>query len=127
MPALIGIAREARWDFRILALCFVFTACVHVAAAIRPEIDPEAPTWRHLLFLGINLACVLGLLYRPPLFVLPFTVLTAQQLWTHGGHAIRLWTDEHRIDFPSIAVVIVMPTALALLSIDAWKRLRVRA
>jgi len=114
--------RPQRWEFVALSAAFVFTACFHVAAAIRPSIDPEAPAWRHLLFVGINLACVAGLLLRPLMFIPPFALLTAQQLWTHGCHIGRMYRNEHAIDYPSIAVVIVMPTCLALLVHDAYRR-----
>jgi hypothetical protein len=113
-----------RWSFGAIAFAFVFTACFHLAAAVRADIDPEAPAWRHLLFVGINLACVAGVLYRPRVFIPPFLALTVQQIWTHGGHAVRLFETERVIDYPSIAVLIVMPTTLALLVRDVWSRAR---
>ena len=113
-----------RWDFAALAGAFVFTACFHVAAAIRSEIDPEAPAWRHLLFVGINLTCVLGLLVRPLVFIPAFAVLTAQQLGSHGGHAWRMHVEQGAVDFPSLAVLAVMPTTLLLLILDAGRRRR---
>ena len=111
-----------RWDFAVLAGAFVFTACFHVAAAMRSEIDPEAPAWRHVLFVGINLTCALGLLVRPLVFIPAFAVLTAQQLWSHGGHAWRMHVEQGAIDFPSLAVLAVMPATLILLILDAWRQ-----
>jgi hypothetical protein len=111
-----------RWDFATLAGAFVFTACFHVAAAMRSEIDPEAPAWRHLLFVGINLACALGLLVRPLVFIPAFAILTAQQLWSHGAHAWRMHVEQGTVDVPSLAVLAVMPTTLILLILDAWRR-----
>jgi hypothetical protein len=113
-----------RWDFATLAAAFVFTACFHAAAVIRNEVEPEAPAWRHLLFLGINLACVLGLLVRPLVFIPAFAALTAQQLWSHGGHAWRMHVEQGAVDFPSLAVLAVMPTTLVLLVLDALRRRR---
>lgn len=108
---------DARW-FYGFAACFVFTACFHLAAALDSRIDPEAPTWRHLLFAGINLLCVAGLLRRPWYFVPPFGVLLAQQVWSHGGSLLRSFAPGQRIDWPSAAVVVVMPLAFALLVVD---------
>jgi hypothetical protein len=113
-----------RWDFATLAGAFVFTACFHAAAAIRSEIDPEAPAWRHLLFVGVNLMCVLGLLFRPLIFIPAFAVLTAQQLWSHGGQAWRMHVEQGAVDFPSLAVLAVMPATLILLILDARRRRR---
>lgn len=107
--------------FLALSAAFAFTAAFHVAAAIRPAIDPEAPTWRHLLFVGINLACIAGLLRRPLVFLPFFGLLTVQQVASHGSHALRMWRDQGSIDFPSIAVVIVMLYALLRLVADATK------
>jgi hypothetical protein len=110
-----------RWDFTALAGAFVFTACFHVAAAMRSEIDPEAPAWRHLLFVGINLTCVIGLLVRPLVFIPAFAALTVQQVWTHGGHAWRMHVEQGAVDLPSLAVLAVMPTTLMLLISDALR------
>jgi hypothetical protein len=99
---------------------FAFTACFHLAAAIRPSVDPEAPTWRHLLFIGINLTTIAGLIRRPLIFIPAFGVLLIQQLVTHGTHAWKAFAGGGS-DWPSIAVVIVMLVTMTLLIVDAFR------
>lgn len=111
---------DARW-FYAFAACFAFTACFHVAAALDHRIDPEAPAWRHLLFVGINLACIAGLLRRPWYFIPPYGLLLVQQLWTHGGSLLRSLAPGQRIDWPSAAVVVVMPLSFTLLVLDVLR------
>ncbi|MFO0553322.1 MAG: hypothetical protein U0271_33370 [Polyangiaceae bacterium] len=112
-----------RW-FYPFAAAFVFTACFHVAAAVDGRIDPAAPAWRHLLFVGINLACVGGLLRRPSYFVPPFAVLLVQQTWSHGGALLGSLAPGERFDWPSLSVVLVMPLAFGLVLVDVLARRR---
>ncbi len=115
------------YAFWVLSFCFGCGAVFHTIAAAVPTVDPEAPAWRHLLFVGINLACIAGFLKRPRLFIPLFAVLLVQQVLSHGGHAIRAWAESRTVDAPSIGVVLVFPTALALLVIDAAREAGRRA
>ena len=108
----------------MIAAAFAFTACFHLAAVFVPGLDPTAPAWRHLLFVGINVACIAGLLTRPPLFIPPFALLVVQQIASHGRSFSSSLGPGERIDFPSLAVVLVMPTTLVLLVIDLFERRR---
>ena len=113
---------KGRYIFFALAAAFALTAFFHFSAAVCPDIDPEAPTWRHLLFVGINIVCVIGFVCRPLAFIPFFALLTIQQIASHGTHAARLWCRDGRVDFPSIAVVLVVPFALYCLVADALRR-----
>jgi hypothetical protein len=70
--------------------------------------------------------CVAGLLRRPFVFIPAFLVLLVQQTASHGSHALRLCRDRGQIDWPSIAVLLVMPLAMSLLVYDAHLRLKAR-
>ncbi len=98
-----------------IALAFVAAALFHAAALLYPPLDRSSPAWRHALFIAINLVAAAGLVRRPRGFGFAFAVLTAQQLASHGGAALRAWRDAHRIDVASLAVLVVMPIALAAL------------
>ena len=106
--------------FLVLTLSFVASAIFHVVAIVVPSVDPSAPTWRHALFIAINLACAAGFAFRPsgrpaPWFVAAFGVLVAQQLFSHGTTLWNEWMGAHRIDVNSVFVLIVMPLALGML------------
>jgi hypothetical protein len=116
-----GRPRRAVW-FRIVAFAFALTACFHLVAAGVPDLDPAAPAWRHLLFVGINLVCIAGFLARPLLFIPPFALLVVQQVASHGSSFLSSLAPGERIDLPSLAVVLVMPTTLVLLLIDRFER-----
>ena len=70
----------------------------------------------------MNALVVVGLWTRPRGFVAAFALLTAQQIVSHGAAAVRMWQDEHRVDFASLSVLVVIPLTLALLLIDARAR-----
>jgi len=79
----------------------------------------NSPVWRHILFIGINIVCVYGLLKRPLWFIFFFLSLLIQQLYSHGGDILWHWQHEHRIDWISVGVVTFMPLIFVLL---LWNR-----
>ena len=111
--------KHARIVFGLLAIAFALGAVFHAAALVSPSLAPDSPAWRHALFVAINLGAAAGMLTRPRLFVPAFAVLCGQQLASHGEAAYRAWVDLHRIDVASLAVLALMPLALALLVRDA--------
>ncbi len=117
---------KSPFDRFFYALSFFFGcgAVFHVAAVIQANLDPEAPPWRHLLFVGINLACIAGFLRRPLFFVPLFCLLAIQQVSSHGSHALRAWQVDRSFDAPSFGVLLVMPLTVALLIADARRRSR---
>jgi hypothetical protein len=121
-------ARRGSIDLAFYVLSFFFAcgAIFHSFAAAIPTIDPEAPAWRHLLFVGINLACIAGFLFRPLFFMPLFAVLAVQQIATHGSHAWHAFQNG-ALDAPSIGVVLVMPLTFVLLVIDARRKRRGKA
>lgn len=108
-----------RVSFGLLAATFGAAAAFHLAAVVRPSIDPTAAAPRHATFVAINLACALGFVFRPKWFVVAFALLVVQQLFSHGGQALREWQGAGRLDVASLGVLAMMPVALALLVVDA--------
>ena len=97
-------------------------AAFHAAAAVVPSLAPSSPTWRHALFVAINLAAAAGLVWRPRGFVPLFALLSVQQLVSHGAEAWRAHRDEGRVDVASVVVLCAMPVALALLIAETRAR-----
>ncbi|HEU4537250.1 MAG TPA: hypothetical protein VFS00_24185 [Polyangiaceae bacterium] len=113
------MAAARRVTFGLLAATFGAAAAFHLAAALRPAIDPTASPPRHAAFVAVNLACALGFVVRPKWFVFAFGALVAQQLVSHGGQAWREWQGAGRVDVASLGVLAIMPLALWLLVADA--------
>jgi hypothetical protein len=102
---------------RRLTPVFVAIAVAFVVGAIWHATQPGA---RHHVFVAINALAAIGLVLRPRGFVIPFAVLTAQQLISHGGDLAR------RFDGASLGVVILLPATLALLAFEELQLLRRR-
>ena len=107
--------RWRRVAFALLTLIFGAAALFHLLAIFDTSLDDSSPTWRHALFVGMNVACCAGFSIRPPPFVYLFGLLVVQQLGSHGLQAWRIWQIEQRFDWTSFGVLLVMPVALALL------------
>lgn len=90
---------------------FFFIAAIYHAVGIFYKVN-DVPVWRHALFVAINLFCVYGLLKRPRYFLYFFCVLIIQQYLSHGSQLINLWYMEHRIDWISLAVLVLLPIGL---------------
>ena len=105
------------FSFKLIALFFIFTALYHVILIIDPALgaaDPS-PVWRHALFVGINLSLATGLILRPPWFIFLFSLLTGQQMISHGNQLIMVWDNTLSVDWPSVLVLLGCPAILLLL------------
>lgn len=105
--------------FWLFSAGFCVAAIFHLAALIDPTLGEPAPPWRHVLFAAINVAAAVGMARRPRGFVLAFAVLLAQQLYSHGTALVSTCRSDHRVDWASVVVLVVMPAAFALLVRDA--------
>jgi hypothetical protein len=106
-----------------IAAAFHLTA-IFSETVTRLEYGPTYPLWRHVLFIGIDSALVVLFLRRPRWFVWAFAALTIQILNGHGLGAWRIWTNEHRIEWISVAVSIGAPVILVVLVVDWMDRRR---
>lgn len=103
--------------FKLFAVFCFITALYHVVGIFYKIND--APAWRHLLFVGINLFCAYGILKRPMYFTYLFGVLLIQQYYSHGGSIVRTWTENKQVDWLSVAVLTTMSITMILLVQDA--------
>jgi hypothetical protein len=109
-----GEAGAMRAAFRALAAIFACASAYHVYALVS-RVDPNSG--RHATFAVINAFVALLMIRRPPGFAIAFALLCGQQLAGHGGDLVRAF-GEGRVDWVSLAVVVLMPFALVLLMID---------
>ena len=108
--------------FRLLAALSILAAIYHVAAFTAPVLAIPGQPWRHAFFAVIGIICAVNLLRRPEWFVIVFAVLTLQQLYSHGMRAWEWWYMEHRLDWISFCVILLLPFILVLLVLDAYTR-----
>jgi hypothetical protein len=104
--------------FLWLAPAFACAAVFHAAACVWPSIAEPVPRWYHALFVGVNVLLGVGVVRRPPWFVFVFAVYTVQQYLEHGVRGVRVWMEEDRLDWASLASVVFVPIVLALLVRD---------
>jgi hypothetical protein len=109
------IATKTKYNlfFKWMSVLFLLPLIYHITAVIL-KID-ASPIWRHLLFISINIFCIIALKKRSIYFVIFFTLLTLQQFYSHGTYFLKLWKEQHQIHWLSIAVFIVMPITLFFL------------
>jgi hypothetical protein len=115
--------------FRLASAGALAAALFHAAAIASPaiarlEYEPTYPISRHLAFIVIDGALALLFLRRPLWLVWAYGLLTLQVLNSHGRGAWRLWVDEHRVDWISVAVSIATPIILWFLFMESRARRR---
>lgn len=115
--------------FRASAAGALVAAVFHAVAMLSStaaalEYEPTYPAWRHVVFIVIDSSVAWLFLRRPMWLVWAYAVLTAQILSSHGMGAWVVWTNEHRIDWISVAISIAAPVALVLLLLD-WRERRI--
>ncbi len=112
----------------LTATAFALAAAEHVVGLVAPRLAIFDTPLRHASFVVLNLTCAVGFtarghavahgrkeLSRPErAFPYVFALLVLQQLESHGWDA-WLAHQEGRLDLASIAVVLFMPFAFALL------------
>lgn len=108
--------RFRNYLFIVLAIGALLAAVYHMVGLFYPIND--APVWRHALFVAINLLLAICLYKRPAFFLPLFALLMLQQFYSHGTELITAWSAEHRVDWPSVLVLIFLPITLYALWVD---------
>ena len=107
--------------FIVFALFFVISAGYHLVTVFFKV--NTSPLWRNLLFIVINLLVSYGLLKRPAYFIYLFILLMLQQFYSHGSDMINLWNLQHKVDWMSLLVIIMLPVILVFLFLDRQGKL----
>ncbi len=105
--------------FGAVAAAFALAALFHIAALGAPSIGESSPVWRHALFVAVNAALCVLMVRRPRWFPYAFTLLCAQQLYSHAVSFVHVLADQRRMDWASLVVLLAMPVVTALLWMDA--------
>ena len=108
--------------FFALAALSSAAAVYHMVGAAGQLSSDASPPWRHTVFVGIDLLGAWYLVRRPLMLLPAFVLLVCQQYLSHGGRALRWWTESARIDTLSIGTLVMLTVALVLLLVDARDR-----
>jgi hypothetical protein len=81
----------------------------------------NASAWRHLVFVGIDAALCLLLLWRPRWLIVPVTIVAAQAFWSHGHALLHQWHSARQVDWISLVVLLYLPALLAAALWNAWQ------
>ena len=108
--------------FVVFAIFFIIPAIYHLVAVFY-QLN-TSPIWRNLLFVGINLFGAYGVLKRPAYFLYFFAALLLQQFYSHGSDLIDMWDLQHKIDWISLSVLVVMPVIFVFLILDKLGKLK---
>ena len=108
--------RKLLFDQPIAMLIFsalgIMAAIFHAIHAVSPSGD--APVWRHGMFIAIGLFFSWGILRRPRFFGIFLGMLTAQQVFSHGGYLIRHFRETGDVHWISVGVVVLLPVCFFL-------------
>lgn len=78
-------------------------AAFHGAALIWPSLSEPMPPLTHAAFVVINLFFAVAFVLKVSWVQWPFLLLTAQQLWSHGGDLVRALLEKPpRLDGQSL-------------------------
>lgn len=104
-----------RYLFGVAAGFALVFALYHLIGIFYPV--NTSPWWRHVIFIFVSLFWVYGFSKRPNYFVYFFTLLVAQQLYSHGTNMFIQWTTYSKIDWISIfllPMLVILVVALYL-------------
>jgi len=116
----MAIIMKFKLLFILFSILFLISSGYHLAALFFPL--NESPPWRNMLFTVINILAAAGLLKRPAWFIFPYILLMIQQLYSHGSDLVGLWNAEHRFDWISMLVLMIMPAIFVFLVADRTAR-----
>jgi hypothetical protein len=120
----LSVSRKTRTiALRAIGVCFLLAALYHVAAIMRPDLVERGSPARHGLFVVINVVFAVALFRRPRVLFWFFLPLGLQQLHSHGRALVHDLVHLHRLDWPSLLVLLVAPYVTWLLWLD-WREPR---
>lgn len=96
---------------------FLASALYHLLAIVIPGFGEPSPNIRHAVFIGIGLGMA-WLAYRGGwMFLTLLSLLTLQQLYSHGIYMHYVWQYEARIDWWSVLTMLGLPVMVALFTL----------
>jgi len=110
----------------------MFAAALYHAAAIAfPAWGVQAysatyPLWRHIVFIVNNTVMGAILLHRPMWLLWPYSLLTVQIYYSHGGTFLQRLHDAGRVGWIDLLSVAGATLGVTMLHLEARRRTRAR-
>jgi len=105
---------KTRSNLFVMFVVLFFLAAIYHFVGIFYKVN-DAPVWKHLLFVEIDLFCAYGILRRPKYFAYLFALFLLQQYYSHGTYLINMWNEKKQVHLISLFVLFVLPFALICL------------
>ena len=105
-----------------IGVFFGVAGLYHLSAILLPSLGDHGSVLRHSVFVAIDGAVAVGLFFRPRFFFWFFTALGLQQLHSHGSAFVHEWSIAHRLDWPSLLVLAIIPITWSLLWFEYRQR-----
>lgn len=94
----------------------------HIYEFFAPDLRPEYPRQRHIVFVIVNFFLAALMLKRTK-FVLPLLLfISVHQLYGHGKNILQSSFDLHQALYTDWAVIIIVPFVLGLYSYDVLRK-----
>jgi len=103
--------------YRLFAAAFLAATVYHLIGATGLAFH-EVPQWRHALWIPIDGFMAWGFWGLQPWLGVPLVVITAWSFYSHGWLAFLEWRSTGRFDWPSLAVIVLLPAMLARVICD---------
>ena len=99
---------------------FAVSAVYHLIGALGIAFV-VVPQWRHAFWVVVDGGLALAMLDPRPWLITPIAAITIWSFYSHGWLAFLEWRETGHFDWPSLAVVIVLPIMLSQLICDSRK------
>lgn len=93
----------------------------HLYEYFIPELRPEYPSLRHLVFFVINLGLAFLMLRRRKHYVPLLLIVSVQQLNGHGRNLLNSWLKGGDALYTDLVVVLLVPVVFALYTYDVFR------
>lgn len=114
-------ATLSKYCFGFFALIFVTAGAHHLYEYFVPELRPEYPPLRHLVFIVLNLILSFLMLKRTKYFVPVLFVISIHQLYGHGGSLLSGWLNGRSALYPDIVIVLLVPIIFSAYTYDVFR------
>lgn len=102
-----------QYFFATSALFFVLAGVHHLYEYFAPELRPEYPPLRHIVFLVLNFGLAFMMIKRTKYFVPILLLISLQQLYGHGGSLLSSLSSGSNVLYTDVVIVFFFPLILS--------------
>ncbi len=102
-----------QYFFATSALFFVIAGLHHLYEFFVPELRPEYPPLRHIIFVVLNLGLAFMMIKRTKYFVPILLLISLRQLYGHGGSLLSSLYNGSNVLYTDVVIVFFVPLILS--------------